>query len=146
MREAILRNYGRSAEKGSDLALLLEAELLGPNEYEDYEKIKTTSEMFHGVEVIGPFDAGELHMQGGGTYNLYKVYIDAADVGFPVPAGAYYTIDYFVPFSTLNRVLLCRLDCVLHGCDLHLHIRPLRLHLSQLRNDIGHWCLWVALH
>eukprot|EP01122_Echinamoeba_exundans_P016599 TRINITY_DN8463_c0_g1_i1.p1 TRINITY_DN8463_c0_g1~~TRINITY_DN8463_c0_g1_i1.p1 ORF type:complete len:625 (-),score=94.94 TRINITY_DN8463_c0_g1_i1:44-1918(-) len=88
MRHAILRQYAKDAEKGSDVALLLEAELLGPSDYEDYEQIKTTSEMFNGIEVIGPYSAGDLHMQGGGTYNVYKVYVDSSDVGFQPPEGS----------------------------------------------------------
>lgn len=109
VRESILRHYAKDAEAGTDMALLLEATLLPEEKYEDYDASKPFEDYCDGIRIIGPYSAGELHHQGGGTYNVYKVYIEPHKVAERpgIVATPYSTAAIsactFGPFARLTR-------------------------------------------
>jgi hypothetical protein len=97
LRTAILRRYGsKRAEQGSDLALLVEAELCGAREAADAEeaaakaqsrqwrykrepeRVKTTS-LANGIILRGPMSATDYHQAGGGPFNVYEILVDPFD-------------------------------------------------------------------
>lgn len=86
VRDAILRAYRTSMASGTDPALRIESERLGPSTYprthisyeSDSEDKPKKSQIYDGVEIFGPMDCSTLHQQGGGTYHVYKIFTDTA--------------------------------------------------------------------
>lgn len=78
VREDILREYAPGAERGTELALRLEASLLPASSYTDYDNEQEHVEWFNDFPVVGPIDCSELHGTGGGSYRIYKIYVNPA--------------------------------------------------------------------
>jgi hypothetical protein len=146
VRQRILAFYKPSLLPQTNSALGLEAHSIDLEPYEDYERIQPTTVKFDGLEILGPFTAGELHDAGWGTYNAYKIYIDHSGNLIPLggTSGKHASVAVLLTWSCGPYACIRRNDMIFRERSISASFYVGKEYSNTLKNDSKELPTWEA--